>query len=129
VPTPHADEATRLVQGMVGQYLPQLCVGAGDLQLRLSEGITITFESPVRFPDGTVAEPFGLDALARFLPLLNADVTGVRVHDDAGLTVTFGDTEVRCPADPDFEAWNVSGGAGLLVVCTPGGGLAIWPPA
>jgi hypothetical protein len=66
VPTPHADEATRLVQGMVGQYLPQLCVGAGDLQLRLSEGITIA---------------------------------------------------------------NVSGDGGLLVVCTPGGGLAIWPPA
>jgi hypothetical protein len=64
----------------------------------------------------------------RALATEDADVTGIRIDDDGGLAVTIGDTEVHCPADPEFEAWHVSGPDGLLVVCLPGGRLAIWPP-
>jgi hypothetical protein len=33
---------------------------------------------------------------------------------------------ITVPPDPRYEAWSVVGRAGSLVVCTPGGELAIW---
>jgi len=50
------------------------------------------------------------------------------IADDRGsLSVVF-DNGVRLLAEPDpaYEAWNVSGPDGFLVVCTPGGELATW---
>ncbi|MGE2732516.1 DUF6188 family protein [Mycolicibacterium vaccae] len=48
--------------------------------------------------------------------------------DEAGtLRVSFSDgTRFEVPPDDDYEAWNVSGPGGALVVCVPGGELAIW---
>ena len=50
------------------------------------------------------------------------------VVDRAGaLDVTF-DTGARLTVEPDphYEAWNVSGPDGALVVSMPGGELAVW---
>jgi hypothetical protein len=44
------------------------------------------------------------------------------------LVVSFADGgKLSCEPDPDYEAWQVVGGAPqYLVVCMPGGELAIW---
>lgn len=50
--------------------------------------------------------------------------------DESGaLRVRFGDgTRLDVEPDSSYEAWNVSGPGGLLVVCTPGGELVKWTP-
>jgi len=47
---------------------------------------------------------------------------------DGVLTLKFTDgVTLRCPPDPKYEAWQVVGGSPqYLVVCLPGGELAVW---
>lgn len=53
-------------------------------------------------------------------------VTG-EVDDRGGLHITFdGGTALEVQADPEYEAWNVAGPRGSLVVSMPGGQLGIW---
>ena len=43
------------------------------------------------------------------------------------LVLTFNEgTVLTVPPDEKYEAWELSGPGGLLVVCVPGGSLAIW---
>jgi hypothetical protein len=48
--------------------------------------------------------------------------------DDGTLDLAFSDgSSLRCPPDDRYEAWQVVGGfPEHLVVCTPGGELAVW---
>jgi len=48
--------------------------------------------------------------------------------DDGTLDLTFSDgSRLRCAPDDRYEAWQVVGGSPEhLVVCTPGGELAVW---
>ena len=113
---------------MIGQGLNQLCVGAYGLQLHFDGGLSITFETEVRRADGAgvPVAPYTLEGLSLLVPLLNGNVTGVVVKGRGGLSLTIDRTELHCPSHPDFEAWNLTGPDGVLVVCTPGGDLAIW---
>lgn len=74
--------------------------------------------------DGLVT-PNTLDGLSLLVPLLNGNVPGVAVNELGGPSLTIDRTELHCPCHPDFEAWNLSGPDGVLVVCTPGEGLAV----
>lgn len=47
---------------------------------------------------------------------------------DGTLTLRFTHAEVRVPPDPDFEAWNFGERRGVLVICMPGGDIAIFGP-
>jgi hypothetical protein len=48
---------------------------------------------------------------------------------DGSLDIGFVDgTKLRVPIDPDYEAWDLRGEKGFIVVSRPGGGLAIWLP-
>lgn len=124
--TTDAATATRLLQALVGQSLPQLCVGVGDLQMRFDGGLGVNLESAVRVGTGELAEPYSLGGLAYLLPLLNNQVTQAQAGEDGSLTLTFGTTTLRCESDSHDEAWNYSGPDRSLVVSMPGGGLAIW---
>lgn len=118
--------ATRLLQQLVGGSLDQLCVGDGEVQLQLSTGHSVQFESPIVVAGAAAVPAHGLDGLALLVPLLNEEVADVVADDAGGLVLTLGTTTLRCPATPESEAWNVSGPRGVLVVSTPGGGLATW---
>jgi hypothetical protein len=126
--TEDARSATALAQPLVGQWLAQLCVGAGDAQLRFANDFEVTFEGPIAVASAVSAPamPNALDGVALLLPLLNGEVTDVGVSDDGALSLTVGGTILRCGADPDFEAWNFTRPGGERVVSTPGGALAIW---
>lgn len=50
----------------------------------------------------------------------------VAIDGTLGLSFVSG-TSITVPPDADYEAWQVSGPAGYLVVCLPGSGqLAVW---
>ena len=42
------------------------------------------------------------------------------------LALDVGDARIRAEPDPTYEAWNIAGPDKQLVVCRPGGELAIW---
>jgi hypothetical protein len=59
---------------------------------------------------------------------MTASVVSAASTEDGTLVLSFGDGGVlRCYPDPNYEAWQVVGGTPQhLIVCTPGGELAIW---
>lgn len=124
--TPSARDATRLLQALVGRPLQQLCVGVADLQLRFTDDFGIALESDLRVGTGAAVASFSLDGLALLLPLLDGDVSEIRVDERGGLWVGIGDVALHCAAHPDFEAWQCTGPEGVLVVSRPGGDLAVW---
>ncbi|MEV3904066.1 DUF6188 family protein [Mycobacterium sp. NPDC050551] len=102
------------------------------LQVRLSDTYNVTVESPFRFhlSDRSVelspeADPDKVRA--RLSRLVGHRIVDARVSEAGALTIGFDDsTRLTVEPDPNYEAWNVSGPAGFLVVCVPGGELAIW---
>lgn len=73
-------------------------------------------------PDEDPAEAF-----APILQLVGLDVVESTADDSGVLRMTFEDGNlIHVPADDEYEAWNVSGPRGALVVSMPGGELAIW---
>ncbi|WP_158609521.1 DUF6188 family protein [Cellulomonas triticagri] len=65
---------------------------------------------------------------AAVLGILGRVVVGVAVTEAGAVRVEIADgTVLECAADPDVEAWTLSGPSGLLVVSVPGGTVAQWP--
>lgn len=57
----------------------------------------------------------------------STEIRRVEISDTGSLTVSFSSgTEFRCPPDPDYEAWEVSGPGTQKIICQPSGRLAIW---
>lgn len=121
-----AAKVTLLLQSLVGQYPAQLSVGVGQLQMHFQEGDLVSLGNRIRVNSGPAVEAHQLDGLALLLPLLNQDLTRASADEQGGLWLHFGDVEVRCEADEDYEAWNYAGSNRSLVVSMPGGGFAIW---
>jgi hypothetical protein len=62
------------------------------------------------------------------LGLLNQAVEAT-IADNGQLTLRFAEgTTLTVPPDDQYEAWQLRDDTGLLIICTPGGGLAIWLP-
>lgn len=73
-------------------------------------------------PDEDPAEAF-----APIRQLLGLDIIESIADDSGALRMAFEDGSlIHVPADDQYEAWNVSGPRGALVVSMPGGELAIW---
>jgi len=116
-----------------GQLLLQLVL---DFQVTLVlEHFTITIEESfvLEHPDGTshVVEPGGdFDQLSPVLPLSRSKVVAeARAFDDGRLEIVIQDgfrLSVAPEPESAYEAWNVTGPDGLLIVSTPGGELALW---
>ncbi len=122
-----AAHATALAQELLGQSFDQLCVGAGDVQLRFTHS-TVSLWSTIAVSTGDDARvrPCTLDAVALLLPLLTDEVTALEIDPSGKLSLTLGGATIRCGSDPDHEAWSYDGRRGEKVVCAPGGDLAIW---
>jgi hypothetical protein len=68
-------------------------------------------------------------ALGPALALLGQEISAATTTKNGGLYLRFGSAiSVSVPPDPQYEAWELSGPKGFLVVCTPGGELSIWGP-
>jgi hypothetical protein len=102
------------------------------LRMQLSDVYFIFIESP--FTVDSHGEILWLsteeDVDEAFQPirqLVGQTVKEVTADETGALRICFsGGARIHVPPDEAYEAWSVSGPDGTLVVCTPGGKLAIW---
>lgn len=102
------------------------------LRMHLTDDHFIVVESPLsilRHGESITLSP-GEGSDESFAPVyrLVGQVINEALADSSGaLRVRFGDgTRLNVEPDESYEAWNVSGPDGLLIVCTPGGQLVSW---
>jgi hypothetical protein len=54
-------------------------------------------------------------------------ITSAVVEADSALRLAFDDgSSIEVGSDPDYEAWVMSADDGSMLVCMPGGQLAMW---
>jgi hypothetical protein len=113
-------------------------------ELRIRNGIRVVFDSgesvcPTLYASigtclyfdaaGKPHEVVGKDVwtFAPVLDIVGKEIKGVAT-DGGTLVLNFTDgSSLSCPPDDRYEAWEVAGGSPQnLVVCTPGGELAVW---
>jgi len=71
----------------------------------------------------------GAVSLGPALRLFGQTLESAVVAKNGELTLRFGDrSAIVVPPESAYEAWEVAGPSGLLVVCQAGGKLAIWQP-
>jgi Family of unknown function (DUF6188) len=104
-----------------------------DHQTRLQFGeFEVVIESPfrVRARDGGEhkLDPGVRASLGPVLDLFPDELITAEVDHQATLRLRLASgASLEVPADDRFEAWQVNGPDGFLVVCTPGGDkLAVW---
>ena len=123
--------ANRLIAALLGQQLAQFRMGYG-VHLELGHDHEVTIETPFQVVDGNdrwAGEPLTAEAAGALLPLNHRVVTCGRIESDGTLVLGFDSATLTVPPAPMFEAWQVRGPAGLLIVCSPGGEyVAVWEP-
>ena len=123
--------ANNLIGALIGKQLVQFRMGYG-VHLELGHDHEVSMETSFAVEDGTArwtGEPLTADAAGALLPLNQREVTSARVAQDGTLVLRFGSATVTVPPAPMYEAWQVRGPDGLLIVCSPGGDyVAVWAP-
>jgi Family of unknown function (DUF6188) len=91
---------------------------AGPVQIHRSGGPPTQLEVDV--PDGPLP-----DELA---DVVGSTITQLLVAEDGHLGVQIGDLQLSMPAATSYEAWQIGGRDGELLICMPGGKLSYFPP-
>ncbi|MGI5170042.1 DUF6188 family protein [Spirillospora sp. CA-253888] len=97
---------------------------ADTYELRLETPAVITTADGGRIPfdpekPGTAA--------ATLVSLFGQEISRFAMAEAGDLSITFTNgMGLATAADADYEAWTLTGPGGLLVVCRPGGGTAVW---
>jgi len=90
----------------------------------------LTIETAFRLkgPNGEVSlTPSAPSSLAPILPLINTKVTKVVVLKTGRLNVDLeGGLFVEVEPDGSYEAWQIGGGDGWMLVCSPGGSVSFF---
>ena len=86
--------------------------------------ITLEGRSPVEI-DTTLCQDELTDEVR---PLLGQAITKAAVSTTGDLAITLNHAQLEVKAGDDHEAWQLSGPDGEMVVCMPGGELAVWGP-
>ena len=60
--------------------------------------------------------------------LIGASIEAVSVSNAGDMTIRCAVGQIDVCADDAFEAWQIYGPSGEIIVCMPGGELAIWGP-
>lgn len=101
-------------------------------------GATVRFETGfslreaagarVRVPSDAIEEP-DRSLFVPVMQLLGQIVSAATAFPSGELTITFDNgAAIACPPHPDFEAWEYVGPDGRLIIATPGGEIAEFPP-
>lgn len=82
---------------------------------------------------GRAPEEIEVDVAESPLPeqlagVVGATVSQLLVAEDGHLGVQLDDRQLSVRADDRYEAWQVAGPDGELLICKPGGELAYFPP-
>ena len=63
------------------------------------------------------------------LSVLHKSIELVIAYKSGDIAVRFSDgSSLTATSDPNYESWHINGADGLLIVCAPGGELAVWLP-
>jgi hypothetical protein len=92
---------------------------------------SIQIESEIQFTTGDQIykiDPAGeVVSVCPLLLLLHQKVKRALAFKNGNLEIVFlTDSRLLVLADPNYEAWNINGPNGLLLVSLPGGGLGKW---
>ncbi|MEV7447163.1 DUF6188 family protein [Streptomyces sp. NPDC091204] len=130
-PSEHDD---RWILNLRGMGVARICVDF-RLTLTLDSGWEVGLEAPAQLSEGSLLTNPGLPLtpesqdVAAALPLFGAKVLSAVAFKSGDLRMVFDSgTHLTCPADPSFEAWQISGPGGWRFVSLPGGDLAAWSP-
>lgn len=119
------------IGALVGKPLVQFRVGYG-VHLELGHDHEVTIETAFEVATDNahwVGEPLAADAAGALLPLNSRHITSARIATDGTLFLCLGSASVTVPPASMYEAWQVRGPDGLLIVCAPGGTyVAVWEP-
>lgn len=123
--------ANDLIGHLIGKQLVQFRMGYG-VHLELGHDHEVTIETPFEVSDGGTrwaGEPLTAGAAGALLPLNLRELTLGRITPDGTLILGLGSATITVPPAPMYEAWQVRGPDGLLIVCSPGGDyVATWQP-
>jgi hypothetical protein len=94
------------------------------------EGSEVVIEEPFVLTTGSGShhlDPAERLDLGPLLALYPDRLEEASVEADGSLRLTFlSGARITVPPNPQFEAWQVNGPEDYLVVCAPGGALAVW---
>ncbi|MEV4346305.1 DUF6188 family protein [Actinoplanes sp. NPDC049596] len=115
---------------LVGQHLEYVRLGDA-LVLSFSRGSQILIETAALLTAaGSRATVVPGEDDADVLAPLLGDVVSTAQASDGELSLTFGTgAELRVGPDPEVESWAFTNPDGPLIVCLPGGELAVWANA
>jgi hypothetical protein len=95
--------------------------------VRISNAATLGWVQAADKPDEARLEPECQDVAAG-LVLFNTEVLSAVAFKSGGLRIVFSNgRKLRVSPDVRYEAWTATGPNRMLIVCLPGGGLAVWP--
>jgi hypothetical protein len=97
-------------------------------QITLAATIVVTSAGPagpVRVEVDPTVEPGPVPDELGFLE--GATITRMLVAEAGDLEISVAGHEVVVRADPDFEAWEIRGHRGEMLICAPGGELVHFP--
>ncbi len=92
------------------------------IQIRLNREFSMTRDN-ARYDFNPVTHP---EQLGPALSLLHLPVQKIRVWKNGYLLIVFPTARLEIQSDQDFEAWELSGPKGMLIVSLPGNEVAIW---
>jgi hypothetical protein len=118
-----------MMPSLTGQSVSSVTY-VGALYVDTEEGWQITIESDftVHHSGDAWSKSGGeLDEIvARLSRCVGERITQFEIGATGTLEFLVGPYAVHAAPSPKYEAWNVAGPDKQLVVCTPGGELAIW---
>jgi hypothetical protein len=114
--------ASKEIGHLMGKQLVQFRMGHG-VQLELDDH-EVTIETSFEVMNdnvGWAGEPLTADAAGALLPVTLRAVTSALIATDGSLALGLGAATITVSPAPMYEAWQVRGPDGLLIVCSPGG--------
>ena len=111
---------------------PDLTYVAVNFQTRLRFGSTeFVIESPFAVEDRELVHhlnPEHREGLGPLLALYPCRLSDATIHTEGVLRLNLVcGVRITVPSDETYEAWSVVGPDQRLIVCQPGGAVAIWP--
>lgn len=128
------EQDDRWILPVQGKEITRCCVDyrfSLDMYIQANDCMTVTIETPFGLQadgqDHTLSPGGDSTLLGPALSLLHKTVQSGTAWKAGRLEIVFRDgTTLTVQPDPDYEAWEVTSAGGGLVVCCPGGGLAVW---
>ena len=123
--------ANHVITALLGKQLVQFHMGYA-VHLEVGHDHEVTIETPFEVVDGNSqwsGDPLTDEAAGALLPMNLREVTSARIATDGTFILGFGSAILTVPPAPLYEAWQVRGPDGLLIVCSPGGEyIVVWEP-